>query len=201
MTTDTLDSLDEKKSYKDLSNIKSYKEEPLKENLFEDSYNLNNKLYYHNLNKIIPQNNQIQITVFDVAAYIVEKLGEISTMKLQKLVYYSQAWSIVWDEKPLFNEKILAWANGPVIRELFDYHRGNYSINKIIIGNSLCLSSSQKETIDAVLNYYGDKPAQWLIDLTHMEKPWLDARKGLSASERGNREILLESLHEYYSSL
>ena len=42
-------------------------------------------------------------SVFDVAAYILEKQGEMTTLKLQKLVYYSQAWSLVWDEKPLFD--------------------------------------------------------------------------------------------------
>ena len=41
-----------------------------------------------------------RIQVFDVAAYILQKTGSMTTMKLQKLVYYSQAWSLVWDEKP-----------------------------------------------------------------------------------------------------
>ena len=54
-----------------------------------------------------------KIRVFDVAAYILEQKGSMTTMKLQKLVYYSQAWSLVWDEKPLFEEAIEAWANGP----------------------------------------------------------------------------------------
>ena len=42
--------------------------------------------------------------VFDVAKYILEKLGTLSTMKLQKLCYYCQAWSLVWDDTPLFDE-------------------------------------------------------------------------------------------------
>ena len=48
------------------------------------------------------------VSVFDAAAYIVEKTGEMTTLKLQKLVYYAQAWSLVWDERPLFDEKIEA---------------------------------------------------------------------------------------------
>lgn len=48
-------------------------------------------------------------TVFDVAAYILEKKGEMTAWKLQKLVYYSQAWSLVWDQRPLFAERIEAW--------------------------------------------------------------------------------------------
>ena len=141
------------------------------------------------------------IRVFDVAAYILEKMGAMTTMKLQKLVYYSQAWSLVWDEAPLFEETIEAWANGPVVRELFNYHRGSYEISSMPIGNLRLLNQVQQETIDAVLEYYGDKPAQWLIELTHMEDPWGQARKGLPKLERGNRVISLDAMADYYSAL
>ena len=142
-----------------------------------------------------------QIQVFDVAAYILQKTGSMTTMKLQKLVYYSQVWSLVWDEKQLFEENIEAWANGPVVRELFDYHRGMYEISAMPIGNPRLLNQEQQETVDAVLEYYGDKSAQWLIELTHMEDPWIQARKGLPKLERGNRIIPLGTMADYYSSL
>ncbi|MCY3551782.1 MAG: DUF4065 domain-containing protein [Candidatus Poribacteria bacterium] len=128
-------------------------------------------------------------------------MGTMTTMKLQKLVYYSQAWSLVWDEKQLFEEDIEAWANGPVIRDLFDYYRGMYEISAMPIGNPRLLNKEQQETIDAVLKYYGDKSAQWLIELTHMEDPWVQARKGLPKLERGNRIISLDTIADYYSSL
>lgn len=145
------------------------------------------------------------LTVFDVAAYILARLPEQSctTMKLHKLLYYSQAWSLVWDEKPLFNEKIEAWANGPVIPELFYYHKGLFTItlNNYTQGNSSRLSQNQKNTVNSVLEFYGNKTAQWLIDLTHLEEPWKEARKGLGINERSNRVIELASIAEYYSSL
>ncbi|MYB93822.1 DUF4065 domain-containing protein [Candidatus Poribacteria bacterium] len=128
-------------------------------------------------------------------------MGAMTTMKLQKLAYYSQAWSLVWDEAPLFEETIEAWANGPVVRDLFDYHRGSYEISSMPIGNPRLLNQVQQETIDAVLEYYGDKPAQWLIELTHMEDPWVQARKGLPKLERGNRVISLDAIADYYSAL
>ena len=142
-----------------------------------------------------------RIRVFDVAAYILEKKESMTTMKLQKLVYYSQAWSLVWDEKQLFEEAIEAWANGPVIRDLFDYHRGMYQISSMPIGNPRLLDQEQQETVDAVLEYYGDKSAQWLIDLSHMETPWIQMRQGLPIGERGNRVIPLDVIADYYSSL
>ncbi|MDE0396622.1 MAG: DUF4065 domain-containing protein [Candidatus Poribacteria bacterium] len=128
-------------------------------------------------------------------------MGAMTTMKLQKLVYYSQAWSLVWDEKQLFEEDIEAWANGPVIKDLFDYHRGMYEISAMPIGNSRLLNQEQQETIDAVLEYYGDKSAQWLIELAHMEDPWKQARRGLQPLERGNRVMSLDMIADYYSSL
>ncbi len=143
----------------------------------------------------------LEIRVFDVAAYILKKKGSLSTMKLQKLVYYSQAWSLVWDEKPLFKEDIEAWSNGPVVRDLFYYHCGRYEINTVEIGNPRLLDEEQRETVDAVLNYYGDKSAQWLIELTHLEDPWIQAREGLHPLERGNKVIPLDAMADYYSSL
>lgn len=51
-------------------------------------------------------------TVLDVASYILEKQGGTTAMKLQKLCYYSKAWHLVWEERPLFTNRNEAWANG-----------------------------------------------------------------------------------------
>jgi len=139
--------------------------------------------------------------VFDVAKCVLEKQGPMTTMKLQKLIYYSQAWSLVWDEKPLFAEEIQAWASGPVVRDLYNHHRGAYLIPDIQKGNVDNLTKEQRETIDAILEAYGDKPAQWLADLTHMEKPWNEAREGFDPGDNCENEITQASLAEYYSSL
>ena len=152
-------------------------------------------------NKYIEFKCEHSVSVFDVAAFILEKIGSMTTMKLQKLAYYSQAWSLVWDEQPLFKENIEAWANGPVIKELFSYHRGQYRISSIPIGNSDILNDIQKETINAVLDYYASKSSQWIIDLTHMEDPWKLTRVGMPAMQRGNRVIKLDTIASYYSSL
>lgn len=46
---------------------------------------------------------QLELSVFDVATYILQKRGDMSCMKLQKLCYYAQAWSLVWDTTKLNN--------------------------------------------------------------------------------------------------
>jgi uncharacterized phage-associated protein len=139
--------------------------------------------------------------VLDVAAYILRKKGEMTAMKLQKLVYYSQAWSLVWDERPIFKEKVRAWANGPVVRELYNAHAGQFRVRRIPGGNPTYLTKEERETVDAVIDYYGKKSAQWLSDLTHMERPWREARKGLEPGERSDEVITHAMMAEYYESL
>lgn len=140
--------------------------------------------------------------VFDVAKYILTKQGRLSTMKLQKLCYYAQAWSLVWDDAPLFEEDFEAWANGPVCRELFMHTQGKFSVNADDeSGNIDNLTDDQKDTIDKVLEYYGKHDAQWLSQLTHMEDPWNKARKGIPAGVGCTNIISKESMAEYYGGL
>lgn len=141
-------------------------------------------------------------TVFDVARYILEKKGTMSTMKLQKLCYYCQAWSLVWDDAPLFNEEFHAWANGPVCHELFYHTQGKFSVSaNDEPGDSTVLTSEQKDTIDTVLDYYSPHDAQWLSQLTHMEDPWNNARTGLPIGMGSDRIITKESMAIYYGGL
>jgi uncharacterized phage-associated protein len=138
----------------------------------------------------------------DVATYILEREGEMSAMKLQKLVYYCQAWSLVWDDRPLFDDKIEAWANGPVCPNLYDHHRGGFLVNaKTFAGKKSNLDADAKDTIKQVLKFYAKKDAHWLSDLTHSERPWRDARRGVGAGERSNNEISKAAMAEYYGSL
>ena len=137
-------------------------------------------------------------TAHDVAAYILEKRGPMTTMKLQKLVYYSQAWSLVWDEKPLFQESIEAWTNGPVVLALYKLHKGKFQVEKWPKGHAAQLTPEQRETVDAVLVYYGDRSSQWLSDLSHREAPWREARQGLENGDPSTRVISHASMAEYY---
>jgi uncharacterized phage-associated protein len=143
------------------------------------------------------------VDVRDVGQYILEKQGGMTTWKLQKLVYYCQAWSLVWDDEPLFDDDIEAWANGPVVRRLYDIHVGHFRISKIKGGDPTRLNPEQRETIEAVLETYGDKSPQWLSNLTHCEAPWRDTRRlaGLSEGERGNAVIPLDAMAEYCGGL
>ena len=122
-------------------------------------------------------------------------------MKLQKLVYYSQAWSLVWDDRPLFHERIEAWANGPVVPVLYNRHRQQYQVDPgTVEGDPSQLDEAGRDTVDAVLKALGHRSSQYLSDLTHRESPWTDVRVGLKQRERGDKEITHAAMAEYYSS-
>ncbi len=150
-----------------------------------------------------PENLSSSLSSMDVAKYILDKKGIISAMKLQRLVYYSQAWSLVWDDEPLFDDIIKAWTSGPIIPNLYDIHKWMYQVSSATFTNSAKkdLSENQKSTVDAVLEAYGNKSAQWLGDQTRFEKPWIIARSNLADNERGDQVITLKSMTEYYSAI
>lgn len=142
-------------------------------------------------------------SIFDVARFITENSADLSAMKLQKLMYYSQAWNLVWEEACLFEDDFQAWANGPVLPELYSRHRGMFKVSPEIFGdgNTAELSDVQKENVQRVLGFYGEKNAQWLSELTHQETPWLSARGETPIGEPSSAVIPKSAMHEYYSAL
>jgi uncharacterized phage-associated protein len=143
------------------------------------------------------------LSIFDVARYILEKLGGTTSMKLQKLCYYSQAWSLAWDDMPLFLEDFQAWAGGPVCPELFDEHRGEFELPADFLGSvdAGVFTDTQIETIDAVLRDYKDMEPFELSDLTHQEVPWRSARAGVPTGVRSTNIIDKETMRDYYAGL
>ena len=142
------------------------------------------------------------VTAHDVAAAVLARYRRpMSAMKLQKLVYYCQAWHLVWTGRPLFRERIEAWANGPVVVDLFRRHRGRYEVSDWPTGDPSRLTAQQLATVESVVATYGPRSAQALSELTHAERPWTAARRGLRAGERSSAVIQHEQMRRYYSGL
>jgi uncharacterized phage-associated protein len=139
-------------------------------------------------------------TVHDVAHYILRKQGRMSTWKLQKLVYYSQAWALAWDDEPIFRARIEAWANGPVVPELYSRHKGRFSVDSWP-GDTRRIGDDHRDTIDLVLAQYGGLSGRQLSHLTHSEDPWREARKGLASTVASKREITQDAMKAYYEAL
>jgi len=136
--------------------------------------------------------------VLDVAEYAVTLMPRSSTyMKLQKIVYYAQVESLMHFSRPLFKEKICAWQGGPVVRELFDKHKGCKQMSSFALGDISKLSLEQKTCVNWAIEKYCLLDGDTLSHLTHLEDPWKSAR-----SNRGNNnEITIQSMVDYYSKL
>jgi uncharacterized phage-associated protein len=140
----------------------------------------------------------------DVAKYILEQAGAMPAMKLQKLVYYSHAWHLVWEDRPMISEVVEAWANGPVVRSLYATHRLQFMVDASnFSGDASRLTPEERTSVDAVLSFYGARSAHELSELTHREDPWRDARTraGLGAGDRGTERITDAEMAEYYGGL
>ena len=135
------------------------------------------------------------------AAHILQKQGRMTAMKLQTLVYYSHVWSIVWDGARMFPEPVEAWVDGPVVRDLFEKHRGRLWIEPSDLEPKETLAARQRQTLAAVLKFYGPKDAEWLSQLSHREAPWADARSGLSGRARSAAEIKDSAVRAYYGKV
>jgi uncharacterized phage-associated protein len=141
--------------------------------------------------------------VLQVANYILSNAGPMSAMKLQKLVYYSQAWSLALNGQVLFDSEIQAWAFGPVSPTLFKKHGGNRDLTKKFLEEEGIDKLNEREmtTIDKVINTYNKFDGDQLSNLTHSETPWINAREGLANLERGNREITHASMKAFYKAM
>ena len=142
-------------------------------------------------------------SIFDVAKYVLEKQGPMSTWKLEKLCYYAQAWTLAWTEKELFPEEFEAWKNGPVCPELFAAHKGLFVVGKDSIrrGDAGHLTDEQRENVDAVLEHYGSWEPHELREKTHAEGPWKTTRDGLPETAPSNRVISKAAMGLYYGGL
>lgn len=129
-------------------------------------------------------NTTVRTSASDVAKYILslsdEDSGElISNLKLQKLLYYVQGFSLAITGKPMFREAIKAWEHGPVVPQVWHEYRdclsGAIPVPMDVPFDSF--SAEQKELLDEVYSVYGQFSAWKLRNMTHDEPPWTETAK------------------------
>ncbi|MGQ0778219.1 MAG: Panacea domain-containing protein [Pseudonocardiales bacterium] len=137
--------------------------------------------------------------VDDVAAALLIRTGPVTTMKLQKLVFYSQAWHLAFTGSPLFPETIQAWARGPVVPELHRQHRRRYRVTDWPTGQPSRLDPVETRTVEWVVDKYGGFSAEELSRMTDQEVPWVAARATATEGEHGSQPISHDQMRAYYA--
>lgn len=135
-------------------------------------------------------------TALEVAKYIVKSIP-VDNLKLQKLLYYSQAVHVVlYGREPLFTDDIEAWDYGPVVPSVYHEYKqhGFDTIPFPKVEEETVLSPEQMRAVDMALGCFGVLSGPVLINQTHHEAPWKDAyRPG-----RPSGIISIDSIHDYF---
>lgn len=142
----------------------------------------------------------------DVAAWFLGNIDReagdsITHLKLQKLVYYAQAWSLALRDKPLFDEDLQAWAHGPVAESVYQTYRKSGWEALPVPSYAPDIALDDVEHLMAILSTYGDFSAKHLERMTHSEEPWLATRGDLPSEARSNVAIPKDIMARYYKAL
>lgn len=154
--------------------------------------------------------------VIDVSRHIInysnKKEYGVSNLKLQKLLYFTQAYFLLTKKETCFYERIEAWDLGPVVpvayREYKQFGSGNiptitYVIerdydniwnSKVIPFKDVIVSEEDKRLTNAVVDKFSEYSAADLVRLTHRQKPWIDAYV-----PKRNNEITIDSIEDYFN--
>ncbi|MDT2861306.1 Panacea domain-containing protein [Lactococcus lactis] len=142
-----------------------------------------------------------KISALDIAKFLLS-VKPMSNLKLQKMVYLVYADYLVKTGKPLFDEKILAYKFGPVVKEVYDEYKphgreeivedDSEEIKFGVITYPMVLArfiqaedgSEIIASIKRTLKVFGDKSASKLVDLTHREGgPWDKTEQSMAISD------------------
>ena len=166
--------------------------------LLEEGKNSINDVAYrksrHAIQKLLSIDS---VPIMKVAGYIQQAKKDLSSFRLQKLLYYVQGVSSSFMPGPLFLDPCEAWENGPVYREVFQKFRSN-TIDDVL-GD--LLADDERDLVDSVLTCFGRYDGDTLVLFTHNEPPWLDARGDLPADAPSEKIIPLESIIRYFAKV
>jgi uncharacterized phage-associated protein len=145
-----------------------------------------------------------------LSEYLFERGGKMSHLKLQKLLYYVQAYHLAYFDQPVIEEDFQAWLHGPVCRPVFDRFKdqsllytefafysppGEKKPSEIL---PAMIDEEQLDLIHQVTDGYAKLSADELERLTHGDAPWIDARRGFADEDRCSSLIPKESMRVFY---
>lgn len=131
---------------------------------------------------------------------IILSYGSFSHKKLQKLCYYVYCEYLLEYGEKIANVEFEAWVHGPVSPEIYQIYK-NYGWNRIPEYNgNIAVSNIIYNRITNIIKKYINFTANQLEEMTHMESPWKNARRGYRKYECSNEVILESEILNYYQN-
>ncbi|MGE7415459.1 Panacea domain-containing protein [Methylobacterium tarhaniae] len=151
------------------------------------------------------------VTIHEACDYIIVRLTEAGTylnvLKLHKLLYYFQSWSLAHGRGHLFEGNFQAWVHGPVNRVVYNRFAPSKMMYSVLSLRDLredfnveALDRDDRAFMDAVLEVYAPLTGDQLEQMTHDEEPWIEARHGVAPNERSENVINDETMRRYYAA-
>lgn len=124
----------------------------------------------------------------------------ITPLQTQKLVYFSHAWMLAINDKPMVVEQFQAWQHGPVIVDLYHAlkHHGWQPVLELIQGvGASQLTSDEERIVVQVIDIYGKFSGTYLSALTHgrgtpWDQVWEPGKQGIVIPDK--------IIKDYYSA-
>lgn len=147
-------------------------------------------------------------SVLDVAAYLSKQYydgyihdSRLTTMQLQKLAFFCQAYSLGWFNKPLYQESFYDYKDGPVSKTLYDVHKGKLIVTDDMFSSDHEFSPSERYVMDSILYAFGRYSGDELSDITHCDGPWKTVRGDMPVNEPDDKVIPISVIEKYYKEL
>lgn len=148
-----------------------------------------------------------QYTADRIAAYFILKCqayGDfISNLRLQKLLYYAQAWHLAIFDVPLFDDEFEAWENGPRIPSVYKQYE-KYSTLPIQYPSHLSFPDFNKELNDffeEFIDEYWQCSGWELMQMLYKETPWLEVRENIVNKDTNINLITKSAIKNYFKTL
>lgn len=170
-----------------------------KEKISDVAYKKSKEAVYKLLDDIVSNYSTINLA----AQYFVSVIGDITPLALQKSLYYAQGFFAAFNGDFLFKENCEAWAHGPVYRKMYDKYK-DYKFNPIKPVDDFDVSvftSAELAILESVAKYAAFYSGKVLEEITHLEAPWLNARKDKKALEPSDEIIKKEDIKEYFMAV
>lgn len=145
-----------------------------------------------------------------IADYVILRLNSdesinLINLKLQKLLYYLQAWSFGIKKERFLDCYFEAWVHGPVSRELYNRFKGTRSLYSFITKSDVKFQNPENdiekediEFINYILDNYAGYSGSELESMTHNERPWQEAREGVMPLQSCTNTISEATMTQYY---
>jgi uncharacterized phage-associated protein len=122
----------------------------------------------------------------------------ITQMRLHKLLYYVQGWSLAQRGEPLFAGRIEAWTHGPVVRQVYPAFADFGDAPIAPPAGEVELNAADRAFVESIWESYKMHSATRLRAMTHRERPWRETRGGLSDAEKSDSEIPQDLMAEFF---